>query len=377
MIARLLVFTALLSAVRAEEWKVEGLPVPAELSLPENHDPAKKWPAVFFYHGTNGHPATHMIRQQTGPRDWIVVGMTYSTPGQFTYTPENLERELVILRRTRDGLAAKHGLDPKRLYVSGFSMGGWMSGYFFQAERSLAGAVILGAGHMNAISPKLAPFPPGTPLFVGVGRLDGNYPFALRARLFYNKLGPSVTMETWDGLGHEFPKEGSPALKEWFALRAGGQPDGKATEAEFQQIGKLPVLEQWRRLLEFRERPYVTAPGQPWKETVAKRIAELESDPEVSGEAKIYKRHRQLLADEANAVTVPDLEKVNNGYGQLAAQAGNSPQARLIGSDFGRVSKLLESFEAQRAAKQKDAPKPVEPNFPKPDRQIPKNPMVR
>jgi predicted esterase len=375
MILRLLAAIALCSCARAEDWQVEGLPVPVELSLPENHDPAKKWPAVFYYHGTDGRPSTKLIRSHTGARDWIVVGMTYTRPGPFTDTPENLERELVILRRTRDGLAAKHGLDPKRLYVSGFSQGGWMSGLFFQAERSLAGAVILGAGHMREVTPKPPPFAAGTPVFLGVGRLDGTYPFALKARLFYGKRGAAVTMETWEGLKHEFPTGGSPGLKEWFVLRNGGKPDADAFETEFKEIGTLSPRDQWWKLLESRERPSVTAPGQPWKEAVARRIAELEQDPAVARESKIFKRHRQLLADEINAATLPDLVKVNNAYVQLAGQAGDSPQVELVIADAQRVAKLLETNKAR--APQPEKPKPIAPVLPKQDRGIPRNPLIR
>jgi hypothetical protein len=375
MILRLLTAVALILSARADDLQVDGLSVPVEVSLPENHDPAKKWPAVFYYHGSGGRPSTKMIRQHVGPKDWIVVGMTYTFDGAFTQTPENLEKELVILRRVRDRLAKEQGLDPKRLYVSGFSQGGWVSGLFFQAERSLAGAVILGAGHMREAAPKTAAFPPGTPLFVGVGRLDGNYPFALKARLFYNKLGVSVNMETWQDLKHEFPTGGSPGLKEWFALRNGDKPDADAFESEFAEIGKLQPLDQWWKLLEFRERPSVTAPGQPWKESVAKRITELEEDPAVAREAKIFKRHRQLLADEINAKTLPELVKVNNAYVQLAQQAGDSPQAQLVVSDAQRVAKLLETNQARTPPQ--EAPKPITPPFPKQDRGIPRNPLVR
>ena len=367
----------LLQASRAEPMKVEGLARPVEVSLPGNHDPTKKWPAVFFYHGMGGHPTTRMIRDHTGPRDWIVVGMTFSFDGQFKYTPDNLKKELAILHSVRDQLAAKQGLDPSRLHVSGFSQGGWVSGMFFQADRSLAGAAILGAGHMDSISPKPAPYAPGTPLFLGVGRLDGVYPFALKARLFYGKLGAGVTMETWSGLKHEFPKGGSPALKEWFALRNGGEPDGGALESEYQTISKLPPMEQWEALLEFRERPYVNAPGQPWPDTIRAKLAELEGTPDVAKESKVFTRHRQLLAAEINMRSLEDLSKAKVGYDVLVLEAGDSPQVPLIAADRQRVTALLESFEAQRANRPAPEGKPVSPSFPRNDRGIPRNPMVR
>ncbi|WP_193210745.1 alpha/beta hydrolase [Luteolibacter marinus] len=363
------------ASARAEPMTVERLPVPVELSLPENHDPAKKWPAVFFYHGLGGHPTTTMIRRHTGAKDWIVVGMTFSFEGAFRYSPDNLKKELAILQGVRDRLAAEQGLDPGRLFVSGFSQGGWVSGMFFQADRSLAGAAILGAGHMNQLSPQPASYP-GTPLFLGAGRMDGVYPFALKARLFYGKLGAAVTMETWHGLKHEFPGDGSPGLTEWFTLRNGGVPDTNAIEADYAKLLELPPLAQWRGLLDLRERPFVNAPGQPWPETIRKRIAVLEADPAVAGEARLFGRHRHLLAGEVNMKTLEDLAKVKDGYDVLVLEAGDSPQTELIEADRQRVTGLLESFEAQRA-QQPPEEKPVRPDFPKSDRGIPRNPLVR
>lgn len=366
----------LVGHAKAEPLRVEGLPVPVELSLPTDHDPAGSWPTVFFYHGTGGHPTTKMIREHTGTKDWIVVGMAYTKPGPFSYTPENLQKEIEVMHRVRDQLAQTKGLDPKRVYVSGFSMGGWMSGMFLQADPSLAGAAILGAGHMSEIKPKAVPLKPGTPLFLGVGRKDGTYPFALKARLFFGRQGAEVRMETWNELGHEFPKDGSPALKEWFALRNGGSPNESAMQAEYAKIGALPPLKQWRDLLEFRERPYVNAGGQKWPETLKAKIAALEQMPEVAGEAKAFKRHRQLLADEVNAVTLQDLRKVRESYETLVLQAGDSEEVKLIQADLKRISGLLENFEGQRAAREEDKPREV-PQPPKGNRQIPRNPMVR
>ncbi|MCW1915062.1 alpha/beta hydrolase [Luteolibacter sp. GHJ8] len=376
MLRILSIGVALIGLAEAEPLKVEGLPIPVELSLPANHDPGKSYPAVFYYHGSNGRPTTKVFREHAGPNDWIVVGMTYTKPGPFTYTPENLQREIAVLHRVRDQLAQTKGLDPKRVYVSGFSMGGWMSGMFLQADPSLAGAVILGAGHMSEIKPKAVPLKPGTPLFIGVGRKDGTYPFALKARLFFGKLGAEVRMETWNDLGHDFPKTGSPALKEWFALRNGGTRDEKALQAEYAKIGALPPLQQWRGLLEFRERPYVNVAGQKWPETLKVKIAELEQMPEVAEEAKAFKRHRQLLADEVNAVTLEDLQTVQAGYETLVLQAGNGEEVKLIQEDLKRLSGLLENFEGQRAAREQTKPQEV-PQPPRGDRQIPKNPMVR
>lgn len=379
MTARLIsLFLACLTAgAAAEPLQIEGLSAPVELSLPTNYEAGKSYPAVFFYHGMGGHPTTNMIRSQTGPKDWIVVGMAYIKAGNFTFTPENVKNEVAMMHKVRDLLVKTKGLDPKRLYISGFSMGGWMSDMMFQEDRTLAGAVIMGAGHMYEVTDKPAPYRPDTPLFLAVGRLDGNYPFSLKAKLYYGKLGATVRMETWDKQGHAFPQAGSPGLKEWFTLRNGGSPDEAALEAENEKIAKLPPLAQWRALLEFRERPFVNVTGSKWPELLKTRITEVEKMPDVAPEAKAFLRHRQLLAEEINAKTLPDLVKVQKGYEALVPEAGNGDEVGLIVEDLKRVTGLVERFEQQKAEREAQRPQPVEPNMPKSDRGIPRNPLIK
>ncbi len=381
MIHRLIaiLFLGISAQAPAEPIQIEGLSAPVELSLPSNYEAGKSYPAVFFYHGTGGHPTTTMIRSQAGPKDWIVVGMSYIKPGTFTFTPENVKAEVAMMHKVRDLLVKTKGLDPKRLYISGFSLGGWMADMMFQDDRSLAGAVILAAGHMYEVSEKPAAYRPDTPLFLGVGRLDGNYPFSLKAKLYYGKLGVTARMETWDKQEHSFPQAGSPGLKEWFTLRNGGSADETALEAENGEIGKLPPLDQWRALLEFRERPFVNVPGSKWPDRIKARIAELEKTPDVAPEAKAFLRHRQLIAEEINAKTLPDLAKVQKGYEALVPEAGNGEEVDLIVQDLKRVTGLVERFEQQKAEReaQRPQPQPVEPNMPKSDRGIPRNPLIK
>jgi predicted esterase len=341
---RLLVTVMVLTAgiAFAGPVKVPGLDTPVELSLPENHDPAKSWPVVFFYHGLGAPPSTDIIRKAAGKRDWIVVGMEYSTPGNVNLSAEGMRSEIAILHQVQAELARKYGADPKRTYVSGFSLGGWVTNHFFRLDRSLAGAAILGAGRSPDIVRNLPPFRAGTPLFVGIGRSDSSYPFALKAGLSYAREGATICMETWTGLGHDYPAEGSTGLKEWFALQNGGAPDEPALKEEFARIGKLPPLEQWRALVAFADRPYVNVPGEPWPETIQVRIVELQKDPSVAPQARLFNQHLRLLVEEAMSLTLDGLAKVVAGYADLAAQiTTHGLEEDLIAADKKRVEDLL------------------------------------
>ncbi|NIP97911.1 MAG: prolyl oligopeptidase family serine peptidase, partial [Akkermansiaceae bacterium] len=149
------ILLALTAALSAAPKRLElGFPQLSErltIAFPENYDQGRKWPAIFYYHGTGGKPTTELIRSHTGGQDWFVVGMAYRQKGSFTYSRQTLEDEWQILHATRRHLATKYNLDPKRVYVAGFSKGGWMSGFMLQRDPSLAGAIILGAGHIHSV----------------------------------------------------------------------------------------------------------------------------------------------------------------------------------------------------------------------------------
>lgn len=148
---RLLLLLSLLAPLHAKtvELRFPGLAYAIQLSLPENFDPSRKHPAILFYHGSNGRPDTQIIRRETGDKDWIVVGMTYFEQGQLKLAPDNFKKEVTLYHSVRRYLLAKYALDPKRLYISGFSKGGWMSDLLLQQEATLAGGAILGAGHLH------------------------------------------------------------------------------------------------------------------------------------------------------------------------------------------------------------------------------------
>src|SRR5687767_8563842 len=110
----------------AAEWKAgheqplqtANLPKPARVFLPENWSPERPWPAIFFYPWTGGEADIGMMRQHTGDRDFIIVGVPPRDPGPCTYTPETLALEQKTLRELRDQLAADVRLDPARLFVA-------------------------------------------------------------------------------------------------------------------------------------------------------------------------------------------------------------------------------------------------------------------
>jgi predicted esterase len=383
----LLLFPVICSA-KSVELGFPDLAYRVKVTLPDNHDPSKKYPAIFYYHGIGGKPDTSLMRGHVDGREWIVVGMTYYQQEGFSYTPEALKKERVLLQSVRRNLAEKRGLDQKRCYVAGFSKGGWMADLLLQAEPSLAGGVILGAGHLYKAGGNGrggARKSEGRPVFVGVGRLDGNFPFALRAVVYHRSLGARTTFEAWHGLKHALPKDGSTALQQWFSMRV--HPAAKLKSvARVEMLGELAASQlldpypQWMRLRQLRDYPYSRILGAPWKKSLDGKITALELVEPVKKEAGFLRRHRKLLIREIKEGTVIGMAKINIGYQELIGKASTAKQADLARHDHQRVQQLYLQFKEQdQKAKPKpaDPVAPLAPKDPERRRRIPGNPLVR
>ncbi|MFC7338410.1 hypothetical protein ACFQY0_14545 [Haloferula chungangensis] len=359
------------------ELKAPGIDDTILVSLPENHDPAKSWPAVFNYHGFNGRPNTKSTREHTGTSDWIVVGMGYTQPGKYQLQEEDIAAELKAFRHVRDELARSQGLDSKRVYVSGYSKGGWMSDALLQAEPSLRGGAILMGGHIPTPLKNPAPLSKDSHIFIGIGRKDPNYIPSLKALVHYRGLGLPTSFEAWPELGHDFPPEGSTGLREWFTLQNGGKPDDRALEMEFKKLLTLPPAEAWLALADFKERPFCNTPESPWPETISTAQTKLEEDPPAARESKIHRSHRQLLGREVMMRTLDDLRQIDAGYMKLAATSSDSPQNATIQLDHRRILAVLEQARAVPVPTPQPKPSPTRPKPPNDKLDFPTNPLIR
>ncbi|MBT8036741.1 MAG: hypothetical protein KJO21_04265 [Verrucomicrobiae bacterium] len=384
-----LIFLPVMCSAKSVELGFPGLEHRVQVVLPDDYDPTKKYPAVFYYHGMGREPDTSLMRGHVDGREWIVVGMTYYQQEGFTYTAEALKKERVLLRSVRMHLAESRGLDPKRCYVAGFSKGGWLVDLLLQVEPSLAGGVILGAGHLyKAGGRSAARKSEGRSVFVGVGRLDGNFPYALRALVYHRSLGARTTFDLWHGLKHVLPKEGSTALQQWLSLRVHSEKKLQAVArkemlAEVNDADKLDPYRQWVRLRQLQDYPYSQILGDTWKKSLQGEMATLEAVPPVQVEAGFLQSHRKLLIQEIKENTVSGMAKIKVGYQELIQKAPHAKQAELARHDHLRVQKLYHQFQQQDAAGKGGVKMPsvgtdpIAPKDPERKRRVPGNPLLR
>ena len=354
------------------------LPHPVKISLPENFDPSKKHPTFFYYHGSGGRPTTELMRRQTGPDDWIIVGMTYTDGGRATLSQEPLTEEIKAFQRVRQQLLRQHASDPDRLYVGGFSLGGWHSDLMLQSVPSLRGGIILGAGHARRPPGALSKYADQKSVHIGVGRGDPNYLFALRAFLHHRKLGGELSMEVWPNLAHAYPRDGSDSMRQWLKLRVStaqtlAPTAQKELSAFLQEAKSLPFIAQWDRLREVQGMPYFALTSPSWQTTFKEALSRLEASPALVNEVRLYKEHRRLHHQEITDQSAKTLRKVNAAYLQLSRKFPKTRQAKLMQEDYKRTLAIIKQIKVIPAEK-----KPTTVPFGTvPDRRIPRNPLVR
>lgn len=331
--------------------EIDGIPEPIAQFLPLDHgDGAEQWPLLIYYHGTGGRVSLNTPHYITGGRNFVLISTTYLEKGRLKLTEQNMEGELRNLQRLKEHAIQNLRVDPERIYVCGFSKGGWAVGEFLGLDPELAGGIILGAGVYKRRGKNPAPPLPHHPdVFIGVGRDDGNYPQSLRSLVHYRERGCDTTLDVWPETGHSFP-EGEPPLKltQWLRLRsdeAGLVETAKRwsrdrwTEV---QVIENPVV-QWLAAEELLEMPFVQAHGAIVDAEVRQLLQTLLQNEEVKQEMQHRKTLRDILRRELRDRLIATLKDVLPHYERLAQANADSRFCQQAGRDAERIRHLLQA----------------------------------
>ena len=314
---------------------VFGEPLPVWIPAAHSEDEKRRWPVFLYYHGTNGSPNLRFAIAAAGQSDWIVIGMTYQQKGRFSYGRERLQVEIDSYQKVLEDWNERFSLrlDPQRVFVGGFSKGGWLSGLFLEEDPRIAGAVVMGAGRADR-----ADFDPseisltGKPVYFGLGESDGNVAMSYRGRLDYEAQGATVTWDLWEGLGHSVPARVPESLRQWFRLA--GRKEGSQVvvsealgwlESEKDRLEQLEhPAKRWEEWEILRARPYYSLADeelrkefQGWREVLSKTN---EVPPEVEARDRFF----EILRAEAKNRYVETLRKAHEEYGRLANESPNT-----------------------------------------------------
>ena len=330
--------TVVAGSLGAEEWRPgteaelgwEGSADPLRVYVPKNYDAGVAAPVIFFYHGTNGRPNFGALLEHTGGRDFVLVGMTYLKRGNLDGSEANLRAELDQLFAVRDKLGERLNLDGRRVYIAGFSKGGWLASMVgeFGIGR-LRGALIMGAG-TTARAPDLRPEaakrrPAGSyPVYVGVGQWDGNYMMGVRSIRHFSEIGCEVTFDPFPGIAHGMA-ERSEYLAQWLAVEAAGQ-DLDAVEKKAAgwwmrrraQVGKLGALERYLLVKQVMRAPYYGLLGEAARGEIEGMLAGLRADAGLAGELEAEAKFLAVLGEEVKEHSTAGLMGSMKKYRALA-----------------------------------------------------------
>ena len=316
---------------------------------PDDFDPSKKYPAIIYYHGTGGSPDATFIHKATGGKSFILVGMTYQSRGAFNHTDQEISNELGLLGALKKTLTGSLSVDPQRIYVGGFSKGGWHAAMLLDYDRELAGGLILGGGVFKE-RPSPVKFQNSVPIYIGCGRFDGNYPPSIAALVYFRKLGAETTLEVWPELTHALPEKSPEALRQWLLLQA-KEPglEKEATEWMADRLATISGIEnpvaKWLALNEFNNLPFVKNFGKEASEIANTRIEDLLKIPTVATEKKWRDESRRILVRESGDRLLNTLQSASRAHHALAEKAMGTRAGAEAQRDFQRTQKLLETAE--------------------------------
>ena len=113
-------------------------------------------PTALLLHGMPGNEKNLDLAQAMRRAGWLVVAFNYrgswGSPGAFHYsqTLEDANSVLAYLRSPE--VAAKLGVDPKRLVMIGHSMGGWITLQTYARDKGLLGAALISPADLTLIA---------------------------------------------------------------------------------------------------------------------------------------------------------------------------------------------------------------------------------
>ncbi len=171
------------------------------LFIPKDYSADRSWPIVFCYHGLGGKPTTSPFKATLQGQHAIIVGMGYH---EETYKGVRFleNKDLEIFDYMFETLSKRLSIDTSKMYVGGFSKGGWYAcGFINCRPEQFAGAVILAAGKQNAA--KHEPAMRGKPIFIACGDKDNKYlGHARNVADYFRSLSANVEYQQWPGVGH-------------------------------------------------------------------------------------------------------------------------------------------------------------------------------
>ncbi|MBN2134245.1 MAG: prolyl oligopeptidase family serine peptidase, partial [Acidobacteria bacterium] len=191
---------------------------PYTVKIPADYDPARKYPAIVFLHGSDRDDRAVKNFTSILPGDFIVIAPNGRNPLSY-YTLYNAQED--IAEAIADAIK-NYNIDEDNLILSGFSMGGYgvYRTLFETPDRYKAAAVFSGIPNPYESINKSDDHPDfneeknltkfkGKNIFIFHGKKDRNCPFEITDALAgkMEKAGVTVKYVVDENMGHNPPKD--------------------------------------------------------------------------------------------------------------------------------------------------------------------------
>ncbi|MEM1297560.1 MAG: hypothetical protein AAGH89_19490, partial [Verrucomicrobiota bacterium] len=243
-----------------------------------------------------------------------------------------------------------------RLYVGGFSKGGWIASTLAEAYLpDLAGVILLGAGK--------TPFTVKTPmsrrggraLYIGVGQLEINFPYGMRAIKHFSGLGFKVTFDGYPGLGHSIPirKDGHDVFQQrsvhflqWWDVeryRDSPLPLKQPVEDWFQSVrdvaenAGLPAQNRFLAIYRARRAPFHAYLTAEQRKTIEALVADFAKNLQCRGEIDSQRQFFEVVNRELGGGDFERLHRLAMDYHRVWMENPNTYHGALGGLSSARL----------------------------------------
>jgi len=180
------------------------------LILPENLDRTKPAPLIIALHGygADGKDISGAWRTVAAQRGALLLCPQGVNPAAGGFEWGNPREAEYIVLRALEQTERDYKIDPRRVVLSGFSQGGYMSFYLGAKYPQRFPGVVPVAGLYNP-TVKLADSPPDKQarFVILVGDRDNVLPQCRRAAADFEKAKLRCKLNVYEGVGHAFPRE--------------------------------------------------------------------------------------------------------------------------------------------------------------------------
>jgi len=193
--------------------------LPYMVYLPEDYNPQKQYPLLVYLHGSASDETNLKGARFVIPDGFIALGPNGRGPSNC-YTFDNAQSDIA---EAITAVIDSYSVDPEKIILSGFSMGGYGVYRTFYETPGKFKALAIFSGHPNIANDwwsEKGIFPDFTkdeylqvfkdmPIFIFHGKADRNCAFEITEQIIekLKQYGAQVTFVTEDDKGHEAPGE--------------------------------------------------------------------------------------------------------------------------------------------------------------------------